>query len=132
MQAEAQRDLRSQINDLGSQEMSEIQITEWSPGRQLISLWNTITGEEIKIPQYMVMNALNKTKRGGGYLFTANSENAPKVKEGQVACFLAEHSSERESGLLAEAGLDMIEPCLAEHLGSNFSKRVHATNLRIS
>ena len=49
--AEATRDLRNQLGNLGSDE-SEIQFMEWSPGRKLVTIWSMETGEEATLPRY--------------------------------------------------------------------------------
>jgi hypothetical protein len=128
-QQQQTRDLRAQLADIAADDRGDqtMQFIEWSPGRKYQTLWSLQDGMEIRIPKYMVMGALMK-RRNGRFLFTANQDEAPKFKEGAVRCFLAEGSPERESGLLAEAGLDHLEPCPAVHLRSAYSKRVHAQN----
>lgn len=128
-QQQQQRDLRAQLADIAADDRGDqtMQFIEWSPGRKYQTLWSMQDGMEIRIPRYMVMGALMK-RRNGKFLFTANQAEAPTFREGNVKCFLAEGSPERESGLLAEAGLDHLEPCPAVHLRSAYSKRVHAQN----
>lgn len=127
IRAEAARDLRTQLSELSREDEPTVLFQEWSPGRKLVSLWSMQDGQEIRIPQYMVGPAIMK-RANGQWLFTAQKELAPAVQEGRVPCFLAANSPERESGLLAQAGLDHLQPCLAQHLRSNYSKRTHAEN----
>lgn len=125
-----QRDLRAQIADLNQSDApsGEMQFIEWSPGRKIQRLWSMIDGQEINIPQYMVMGAITKRLPDGRFAFTARQEEAPVFKPGNVRCFLADDSPERESGLLAEAGLDHLPACSMKELRSTYSKRVHAQN----
>jgi len=125
-QLEQARDLRGQLRDLEAGDSQEMLFQEWSPGRTLVKLWSMENGEEIEIPRYMAAAALLKRMRGGKYRFTTRQEEAPRFREGNVRCFLAEDSEERVSGLLEEAGLDSIAPCPAEHLRTRLSKRTHA------
>ena len=127
-QMQQARDLRTQLTGLERDDESEIQFTEWSPGRKMVRLWSVSDGTEILIPRYMVMPALTKRLPDGRYAFTANKEDAPTFKDGNVKCFLAEGSPERESGLLAAAGLDHLPSCPAKTLRSVYSKRTHAKN----
>lgn len=125
--AEQRRDLRLQVAELDADSQQEIVFQEFSPGRRLQKLWNTLDGMMIVIPNYMVPGALVKRRPDGqGYLFTADPNKAPPFKDGTIPCFLAQNSPERESGLLAEVGLDQLVPCPAEHLRSDYSKRMHA------
>ena len=122
------RDLRAQLTGLGADEYNdtEMQFIEWSPGRKMQRLWSMQDGMEINIPRYMVAGAISKRLPDGRYAFTAVQSEAPAFKDGNVACFLAENSPERKSGLLEEAGLDHLPACPNEHLRSTYSKRVHA------
>ena len=128
-QVQQARDLRTQIADLERDSEQEILFQEWSPGRKMVKLWSTTDGMEITIPKYMVAGALTKrNRRTGKWAFTADQSEAPLFRNGIVRCFLAEDSPERDSGLLAEAGLDHLEPCPAVELRSTYSKRIHAIN----
>ena len=129
-QAQRTRDLRAQLTDLGADNKGdqEMQFIEWSPGRKLVKLWSMQDGQEITIPQYMVMGAITKRLPDGRFAFTAHQKEAPAFKDGEVPCFLAANSPERDSGLLEAAGLSHLPPCPAEHLRSNYSKRIHAVN----
>ena len=124
------RDLRAQLSELGKEEANdtEMQFIEWSPGRTMQKLWSMQDGIEINIPRYMVAGAIAKRLPDGRYAFTANQAEAPTFKEGDVPCFLAENSPERESGMLEASGLDHLPTCAAVHLRSLYSKRVHAHN----
>lgn len=129
-QAQRARDLRAQLTEIGAGDRGdqEMQFIEWSPGRKLVKLWSMQDGQEITIPQYMVMGAITKRLPDGRFAFTAHQNEAPAFKDGEVPCFLAANSPERTSGLLEAAGLSHLPPCPAEHLRSNYSKRIHAFN----
>mgnify|MGYP001562137097 CR=1 FL=1 len=127
-QMEQARDLRLELTGLERGDEKEFLFQEWSPGRTMVKLWSLIDGEEITIPKYMVGPALMKRQRGGGYVFTSDPAKAPAFREGHVRCFLAEGSSERDSGLLEAAGLDHLPACPAIHLRSAYSKRIHGDN----
>jgi hypothetical protein len=127
------RDLRSQIAGLDSQDIEkEATIEEWSPGRKMVKLWSMIDGTEIEIPRYQVGPALMKRITGTQqFAFTAHKDDAPTFRPGTVRCFLAVDSTERLSGLLAEAGLEHLPACPARELRSNYSKRVHAEHRHV-
>ena len=122
------RDLRNQLNEIERDDEQTVQFTEWSPGRRMVKLWSLVDGGEIEIPRYMVLGAITKRQANGNYVFTANKDEAPKFRDGSVKCFLAEGSTERETGLLEEAGLNHLAPCPANKLRSTYSKRIHAMN----
>lgn len=118
----------------------EFLFQELSPGRKMQKLYSMADGIEIVIPRYMVMSAISKRLPDGRFAFTAHPHNchcarqctsdmwAPMFTDGEVRCFLAAASTERDSGLLESAGLAHLSPCKAEHLRSNYSKRLHAQN----
>ena len=122
------RDLRNQLNDLERDDEKTVLFEEHSPGRRMVRLWSLVDGMEIEIPRYMVMGAITKRQANGNYVFTANKDEAPKFRDGSVKCFLADGSTERETGLLDEAGLSHLAPCPANKLRSTYSKRIHAMN----
>ena len=122
------RDLRNQLNEIERDDEQTVQFTEWSPGRRMVKLWSLVDGGEIEIPRYMVLGAITKRQANGNYVFTANKDEAPKFRDGSVKCFLADGSTERETGLLEEAGLNHLAPCPANKLRSTYSKRIHAMN----
>lgn len=121
------RDLRAQLAELSGEDKGdqEMLFQEWSPGRKMQRLWSMLDGMEISIPRYMVMGAITKRLPDGRFAFTANKDEAPVFKEGNVRCFLAEDSPERKSGLLEAAGLDHLPACPARGLRSAFSKKLH-------
>lgn len=120
---EAARDLRNQISDISADDEQEIQFTEWSPGRKYVTLWNTIDGEEVSLPRYQAVAALNTPRPDGkGYMWTSVKENAPERKLGTVKCFLHPDAPERE--LLNEIGVTQV--CMTEHLANETAKRRHA------
>jgi len=121
-QAEAARDLKAQLNGLEADESSEIQFTEWSPGRTYVTIWSTTDGEEVNLPRYQARAAMNTQKAGGGWAWTTNKELAPERKVNNVKCFL--HPAAPERTILNEMGI--VQTCVAAHLANNGSKRTHA------
>ena len=101
--AEAARDLKVQLAGLGGEEEREIQFIEWSPGRRMVTIWNMETGEEVTLPRYQALAALNTPRPGGGWQWTARKEMAPAPFVPSVPCFLHPDSPHRE--LLREMGI---------------------------
>ena len=67
---EAQRDLRSQMGDLATEDDQEVQAYEWSPGRRYVTLWSRVDGEEVSLPRYQAVMAVNTphpTDRGAAW-----------------------------------------------------------------
>lgn len=135
-QAQARRDLRLQVENLDREDQREMEFIEWSPGRKTQVLYSMQDGMKIEVPQYMVMGAISKRMDDGRFAFTSHphdcdcgtcglADRAPAFKEGTMKCFLAEGSPERESGLLAEAGLDHLAHCKAVGLRSEFARIRH-------
>lgn len=122
---EASRDLRVQLGSLASDEEREIEFTEWSPGRKIVTIWNTETGEEVSLPRYQARAAIYQPNAAhNGYLWTTDKEKAPERKINTVKCFLHPQSEERE--LVNNIGITTV--CMSEHLASNNSKWEHARN----
>src|SRR3990167_5479458 len=111
--AEAQRDLRDQLGNLGSDE-SEIQFMEWSPGRKLVTIWNMETGEEATLPRYQGVAAVNTPSPRGGYMWTSDKSKAPTPRENNVKCFL--HIEHPLRAYLDEIGVNAT--CQSAHLAS--------------
>ena len=121
--AEAARDLKVQLGNLAAEENNEIQFTEWSPGRKLVTIWNTETGEEATLPRYQAVAALqNPNATHTGYMWTSHKEQAPEPKINTVKCFLHPNSGERK--FLNDIGVSSI--CYSEHFASETSKWSHA------
>jgi len=119
---EEKRDLRQQLSELDREDESGILFQEWSPGRTMVSLWSTETGEEIVIPRYMADAAITTPREDGqGYRFTSKRESAPAFVQGNVKCFLHPDSDERKSGLLKAAGLEGTRPCNSAHHPSRYA-----------
>lgn len=96
-QAETARDLKQQLGTLAADDESEIQFTEWSPGRIMVTLWNMETGESITVPRYQALSAINIPNPAGGWMWTANQEEAPEAFVPSVPCFLHPESPHRET-----------------------------------
>lgn len=127
-QAQAARDLRVQLSELGN-DQAEVLFEERSPERKLVKLWRMSDGEEITLPQYQAAAALSKRERlpdgTRRFMFTAYKDDAPVFVDGQLTCFLAATSKERREGLLEAAGIGYIQPC-ATKLRTRLSQRRHA------
>ena len=123
--AEAARDLKDQLRNLDADDESGIVFQEWSPGRRIVTIWNTETGEEAHLPRYQAVAAINQpNSRGDGYLWTAHQENAPPQRVNSVKCFL--HVDAAERAFLDAIGIATV--CKSEHLASEPSKWAHARN----
>jgi hypothetical protein len=120
--AEKARDLKQQLAGLGGDDEGEIQFIEWSPGRRMVSLWNMVTGEEVTLPRYQALAALNTPNPRGGWLWTADKNLAPEPRLNSVKCFLHPEAPERE--LLDEIGITQV--CMSGQLANESSKRKHA------
>lgn len=120
--AEAARDLKAQLAGLGGEDEQEIQFIEWSPGRRMVTIWNMQTGEEITLPRYQALAALNTPNPRGGWMWTAHKEQAPPQKLNSVKCFLHPESPER--ALLDEIGITQV--CFSAQLANESAKRRHA------
>lgn len=139
---EAQRDLRSQMGDLAGEDDQEVQAYEWSPGRRYVTLWSRVDGEEVSLPRYQAVMAVNTphpTERGSAW--TAHgpacdcgcdpSLRAPKARVNSVKCFL--HPDSPYRAMLNEIGVSTI--CRSEHYPSEMimwevAESKHKTALR--
>lgn len=121
---EQARDLRTALGGLDAGDEKEIQFTEWSPGRVYVTIWSMESGEEISVPRYQAVAALNQRGPGGNYRWTTKKELAPTPKVRSVKCFLHPESAER--AFLDEIGIAVT--CLNDHLASEPSKWTHARN----
>ena len=118
------RDLRSQVAELGSKLDDEIVFQHIRTRRGLVTLYATLDGEPIPVPEYMVASVMAKTLPDGRYMFTDNRDEVPEYRHGTVKCFLHAESPERASGVLDEIGL-AGKTCPAGQLSSTHSKRMH-------
>jgi hypothetical protein len=122
MRAEQARDLRKQISDLGGEEAQEVIFKETSPARRKIPLYSMEDGSVVFVYAYRLESTLSKIGADGKPRFTANPSLAPKWVEGQVKCFLANGSPEKE--LVRSLGIG--KDCPAIHLPNEFAKEQHA------
>jgi hypothetical protein len=130
--AETQRDLKAQLAGLGQEDMGEIQFIEWNPGRVYVTLWNRQSGDEITLPRYQALAALNTPNPRGGWMWTTHryacecgqcspEMQSPKQRVGTVKCFLHPDAPERE--VLDEIGIAQL--CNTMFLNES-AKRQHA------
>ena len=122
VQAERTRDLRGQVAEIDKSDEPEILFMEISPGRVPIRVYSTKNGEHIDVPAYMIGAAMELKNEDGTFRFVADAKNAPEYKPGTIKCFLHKDSPERPILELVGLGSSF---CPAEHLGSEYSKRMH-------
>ena len=115
------RDLKSQIDELKSEDDKEIVFKDTSPRQKTTLVYSMADGEPIEMPIDLAQKALGKQLSDGTFMFTGKKEEAPEYAYGSVKCFLHAESIERTSGLLAEAGLGGRPPCPSAHLASKFA-----------
>jgi hypothetical protein len=121
--AQEVRDLRAQLGaaqeDPGE---PEIVFRESSPRKRMGTLYSMVNGEPLQVALEQIERVIEKRLPNGKYMFTANKEEAPEYKLGDVKCFLHEESPER--AIVLELGLGAIT-CPAAHLANAHSKRIH-------
>lgn len=123
VKAERRRDLRSQVAELGSEDMPEILFQEISPGREPVTVYLMADGSPTQVPAYMINAVMTLTDpESGGYRFVSDPKDAPEYKPGSIKCFLHKDSPDRP--VLELVGLGATT-CPAEHLASEHSKRLH-------
>ena len=122
--AEAARDLKAQLAGLDAEDQSGILFQEWSPGRTYVTIWSMETGEEVSLPKYQAVAALNTPSLRGGWAWTAHKELAPAPRVNSTKCFLHPESPER--AFLDEIGINSV--CLSAKLAGNGAKWEHARN----
>lgn len=122
--AEQARDLKSQLAGLDAEDQSGISFEEWSPGRTYVTIWSMETGEEVSLPKYQAVAALNTPSARGGWAWTAKKELAPEPRVNETRCFLHPESPER--AFLDEIGVMTV--CMSGKLGGNGAKWEHARN----
>ena len=121
---EAARDLKVQLAGLDGEDQNGIDFTEWSPGRTIVTIWSMETGEEVNLPKYQAVAALNTPSTRGGWAWTAHKEQAPPPRINNTMCFLHPQSPER--AFLDEIGVGTV--CMSAHLGGEGAKWDHARN----
>lgn len=120
------RDLKGAINELSvdPDDQKEIIIRETSPRIRKTTVYSMTDGEPIQVPLKLLELVMYKRDpKTGQYAFTATESEAPKFKLGEIKCFL--HPEANDRVLLDEIGLANIH-CMSAHLGSLYSKRMHA------
>lgn len=122
--AEASRDLKAQLAGLDAEDQSGISFEEWSPGRTYVTIWSMETGEEVVLPRYQAVSALNTPSIRGGWAWTADKAKAPIPRVNSTRCFLHPESPER--AMLDEIGVMTV--CMSGQLGGNGAKWEHARN----
>jgi hypothetical protein len=123
VKAERMRDLRSQVTELGSEDMPEILFQVISPGREPVTVYSTKDGSPTPVPAYMIDEVMTLTDpENGTYRFVADKKDAPEYRPGTVKCFLHPDSPERP--ILEMVGLAAAS-CPNATLASLHSKRQH-------
>ena len=122
--AEAARDLKAQLAGLDAEDQSGVLFQEWSPGRTYVTIWSMETGEEVTLPKYQAVAALNTPSMRGGWAWTAHKDLAPQPRVNSTLCFLHPDSAER--AFLDEIGIHTV--CMSSKLAGNGAKWEHARN----
>ncbi len=124
VQRQRVRDLRKGLAGVDREDLSEMKFEIIAPGRNKQRIYSMVDGEPRDITEKNLDAVLGKTLPDGSYEFTAKEEDAPPYVRGQVKCAFHAKSPERESGLLAEAGVASTI-CPAGNLAHGQAKRVH-------
>ena len=124
VQRQEVRDLRRSIAGLDADDSSGLKFEIIAPGRKKSRVYSMVDGEPRDIPVKMLDAVLGKTLSDGSDEFTAYEDKAPTYVRGQVRCAFHINSPERESGLLAEAGVASTI-CPAGNLAHGQAKRTH-------
>ena len=123
VKAEAVRDLKGRLEGLTTEHLPEVVFQHVRTGHGLVTVYAVESGEPITIPEYMVVQVIEKRLPDGRYMFVADKKDAPEYKLGDIKCFLHLESPDRV--ILKKAGLSG-KTCLSAHLANPYSKRIHA------
>ena len=127
VQRERVRDMRSQISGIEREDMQEVSFEILAPGRRKHRIYSMVDGQHADIPEYMLDATLAKQLQDGTFEFTSMAEKAPTYVPGDIKCAFHGESPERESDLLAEAGVAGTF-CPKSNLRSGYAKREHGRN----
>lgn len=116
--------LRKQIAGLGHVEDADLVFQDTSPRRHWEPVYNMATGERHLVPSHRLETVLSKILPDGSPAFTARQELAPAYVLGEVKCFLARDSKERE--VVDELNISPGYYCPAEHLANEMAAITHA------
>jgi hypothetical protein len=90
-----------------------------------MTIFSTLTGEPRAVPLYMLPKTMRKRLPTGKLAFASTQDEALPWKQGEVPCYLnPKHPRYVEC---VEMGI-VSEPCVAEHLSSVYSQRIHMQN----
>lgn len=123
--AEQARDLRKQVEALAGSDYSEQEIIlrETSPARKMVPLYNMEDGSQVMVYRYRLDTYLSRTIPGTNTpMFTSDPSRAPTYLRGNLKCFLAADSPERD--ILNRIGLG--KTCPANHIPNEFAREQHA------
>lgn len=116
-------DLKRQILGLEASD-SEFLFRDTSPPTRWETVYSTQTGEPIRVKRHRIIPTLEKRLPDGTKAFTADPSSVPVYQLGEVKCFLAKGSRDRD-----QVDALNIAPgyyCPAEHLANDMAATVHA------
>lgn len=116
--------LKRQAASLQSYSDAQMIFQDTSPPKRWGIVYSMQTGEPIRVAAHRLEHVLSKQLDDGRPAFTGSRERAPTYRLGDVKCFLARDSEERE----AVDALNIAPGfyCQAEHLANSYAARVHA------
>lgn len=123
-QAEDAINLKRQLTSLQDPGDGDFIMQDTSPPSRWDFVYSTETGERIAVKTHRLLNILEKRLPNGQPMFTARKDSAPEYRLGEVRCFLARGSRERE--VIDELNISPGYYCPAEHLANEGAAEIHA------
>jgi hypothetical protein len=123
LEVERALDLKRQIAGLDAPD-TEFLFKDTSPPSRWETVYSTQTGEPIRVKRHRIIPTLEKRLPDGSKAFTADALAVPTYRLGEVKCFLAKGSEQRD--LVDELNIAPGYYCIAEHLANDMAATVHA------
>lgn len=123
MEVEKALDLKKQIQGLEAPD-TDFLFQDTSPPARWEWVYSTQTGEPIRVKRHRLIPTLEKRLPDGSKAFTADKTAAPTYRLGEVKCFLAKGSDDRE--VVDALNISPGYYCPAEHLANDMAATVHA------
>lgn len=123
LEVERALDLKKSIVGLDAPD-TEFLFQDTSPPARWSTVYSTQTGEPIRVKRHRLIAQLEKRLPDGSKAFTADKAAVPVYQLGEVKCFLARGSKDRE--MVDELNIAPGFYCPAEHLANDMAARVHA------
>lgn len=117
-------DLKRQISGLEDPGDQNFLFQDTSPRTRWDTVYSTQTGEPIQVKRHRLIATLEKRLPDGTKAFTADRSLAPEYRLGDVKCFLARDSEERQ--MVDALNIAPGYYCVAEHLANESAAQVHA------